>query len=69
MPPWPCCASSHRSQRHILGFISQIDRSFDARRHPMPGVADIRLPNPVELSVFSKACFLHDGEMRLLEVA
>jgi len=32
-------------------------------------VADIRLPNPVELSVFSKACFLHDGEMRLLEVA
>ena len=58
-----------RINGHILGFISQIDRSFDPNREPVPGVADIRLPNPIELNVFSKACFLHDGEMRLLEVA
>lgn len=53
----------------ILGFISQIDRSFDAEHEPMPGVQDIRLPNPIELGIFSKACFLHNGEVRLQDVA
>ncbi|WGF86766.1 DNA helicase [Marinivivus vitaminiproducens] len=52
----------------ILGFISQIDRSFDPEREPMPGVRHIRLPNPVELGVFTKACFLHGGEIRLQDV-
>lgn len=53
----------------ILGFISQIDRSFDPEREPIPGVRDVRLPNPIELSIFSKACFLHNGEVRLQDVA
>lgn len=53
----------------VLGFISQIDRSFDPERETMPSVRDIRLPNPIELGVFSKACFLHDGEVRLQDVA
>ncbi len=53
----------------ILGFISQIDRSFDPEREPVPGVRDIRLPNPMELGIFSKACFLHEGEVRLQDVA
>jgi replicative DNA helicase len=53
----------------ILGFISQIDRSFDPEREPIPGVRDIRLPNPIELGIFSKACFLHNGEVRLQDVA
>ncbi|MGV6871779.1 DNA helicase [Pseudochelatococcus sp. B33] len=53
----------------ILGFISQIDRSFDPERDPVPGIRDIRLPNPVELGIFSKACFLHNGQVRLQDVA
>jgi replicative DNA helicase len=53
----------------ILGFISQIDRSFDPECEPIPGVRDIRLPNPIEVGIFSKACFLHNGELRLQDVA
>lgn len=53
----------------ILGFISQIDRSFDPEREPVPSIRDIRLPNPIELGSFSKACFLHNGEVRLHDVA
>jgi len=53
----------------IMGFISQIDRSFDPERERIPGVQDIRLPNPIELGIFSKACFLHNGEVRLQDVA
>jgi len=52
----------------ILGFISQIDRSFDPGRYPLPGIEDIRLPNPISAGVFSKACFLHAGEARLQHV-
>lgn len=45
----------------ILGFISQIDRSFDPSSKPLPDIRDIRLPNLVDLGLFDKACFLHDG--------
>lgn len=53
----------------VLGFISQIDRSFDPASKPMPDIEDIRLPNLIDLGVFSKACFLHNGEVRLQEMA
>lgn len=49
----------------ILGFISQIDRSFDPERDPVPGLGDIRLPNPIPAGSFTKTCFLHAGDMRL----
>lgn len=49
----------------ILGFISQIDRTFDPARGPLPGLDDVRLPNPIPAGVFSKAFFLHAGEARL----
>jgi replicative DNA helicase len=52
----------------ILVFVSQIDRSFDPECEPVPGIRDIRLPNSIELGIFSKACFLHDGEVRLQNV-
>jgi replicative DNA helicase len=55
--------------RVVLGFISQIDRSFDANGKRLPYLADIRLPNLVDLRLFSKACFLHDGEVALRDVA
>jgi len=58
---------AHRSGA-ILGFISQIDRSFDPESNPLPGIEDIRLPNPIPAGVFSKACLLHAGEARLQRV-
>ena len=48
----------------ILVFISQIDRSYDPSTKPFPDISDIRLPNPLDLSLFNKACFLNKGEIR-----
>ncbi|MCA0032496.1 DNA helicase [Mesorhizobium sp. B263B2A] len=48
----------------ILVFISQIDRSYDPSAKPFPDIGDVRLPNPLDLSLFSKACFLNKGEIR-----
>lgn len=53
----------------VLGFIAQIDRSFDPRDNPVPGLGDLRLPNPIAPDSFSKACFLHAGETRFQSVA
>ena len=53
----------------IFGFISQIDRSFDADNKAVPDIHDLRLPNHVELSLFTKACFVHNGKTRLQMVA
>ena len=52
----------------ILGFLAQIDRSFDPERCPLPGFEDVRLPNPIPAGMFSKACFLHAGRVRLRQV-
>lgn len=46
-------------------FISQIDRSFDPLKKPCPDLEDVRLPNPLHLSLFDKTCFLHDGAVQL----
>jgi replicative DNA helicase len=46
----------------VLAFISQIDRSYDPETKPLPGMQDIRLPNKVDVGLFSKACFLHEGK-------
>ncbi|TDW25906.1 KaiC protein [Rhizobium azibense] len=53
----------------VLGFISQIDRSFDPESKRLPDIRDIRLPNLVDLGLFTKACFLHNGEAQLQDVA
>ena len=44
--------------------ISQVDRSYDPARQAFPTLADVRLPNPLDLGLFSKACFLNDGKIR-----
>jgi replicative DNA helicase len=49
--------------------LSQIDRAFEATGRSFPKLADIRLPNPFDLSLFTKACFMRDGEARLQELA
>ena len=49
----------------IIAVIAQIDRAYDASRKPCPDVSDVRLPNAVDLNLFTKCCFLHGGEMRI----
>lgn len=53
-----------RGRELVLVFISQIDRSYDSARKPFPDMGDIRLPNPLDLSLFDKACFLNKGEIQ-----
>ncbi len=45
----------------ILIVLSQIDRSYDFGAKPYPGIEDVRLTNPLDLTHFNKTCFLNDG--------
>lgn len=47
-----------------LVFISQIDRSYDPATRPVPDLSDVRLPNPLDLTLFTRTCFLNGTEMR-----
>ena len=49
----------------IVVAISQIDRAFELKAEGLPGRSDVRLPNPFDLSLFNKACFLHEGEIEV----
>jgi replicative DNA helicase len=58
-----------REKGLVLAFLSQINRSYDPARKPVPDMEDINLPNRIDPRVFSKTCFLHDGEMRFQAAA
>jgi replicative DNA helicase len=49
----------------IMVFISQIDRSFNSAERQWPDSRDIRLPNPVDLRLFDKMCFISNGKVRI----
>lgn len=53
----------------ILAFISQIDRAYDPTANPLPDLRHIRLPNALDMGLFSKACFLHAGQTRFQALA
>jgi replicative DNA helicase len=53
-----------RDRGLIFVFISQIDRAYDPLKKPCPGLEDVRLPNPLDLSLFTKTCFLNNGEVQ-----
>lgn len=50
-------------------FISQIDRRFDPKDKLCPDLDDIRLPNPLNLSLFDITCFIHGTETRIRRLA
>jgi len=52
-----------RKRGLIIVFVSQIDRAYDAAAKPLPDIADVRLPNPLDLSKFSRTCFLQSGSV------
>lgn len=53
-----------RDRGLIIVFISQIDRSYDSAKKPCPDIGDVRLPNPLDLKLFNKTCFLSNGEVQ-----
>jgi replicative DNA helicase len=53
-----------RDRGLIFVFISQIDRSYDPAMKSCPDLEDVRLPNPLDLGLFTKTCFLNNGEVR-----
>lgn len=54
-----------RQRGFIILCLSQISRSFDSSSGLCPGVSDVRLPSPVDLSLFNKTCFLNRGKIRI----
>lgn len=52
-------------KRLVVVCLSQISRQFEQSSRPLPTLADVLLPNPADLSVFDKSCFLHQGRMTL----
>jgi len=60
-------ALEHGARAHgaLVVCLSQIDRGFDEERGTPPDLDDVRTPNPIDVSVFSAACFVHRGQLRL----
>ena len=47
----------------IMIMLSQIDRRFGMSGKPTPNLADIRQPNPIDLSLFDHMIFSVEGEL------
>lgn len=45
--------------------LSQIDRLYDPATKPLPDILDVRLPNPIDLKLFTKTVFINDGKVDL----
>lgn len=54
-----------RERGLITVCLSQINRAFERSARTVPTLADVHQPNPLDLGLFTKGCFLHDGQMRL----
>ena len=52
-----------RDKGLIVVFISQIDRSYEPSTKPCPDISDVRLPNPLDLKLFDKTCFINNAEV------
>lgn len=55
-----------KEKKCIFIFISQVDRAFEGDGKVRPTLEDIRLPNPLDLKLFNKTMFLHDGKMQFI---
>lgn len=54
-----------RKHGTTLVVLSQIHRSFNPAHKPCPDAGDIRLPNPVDLTLFDRMIFMHGDELRV----
>src|SRR5690606_23946359 len=62
-------AAFARSHGQVIAFICQIDRRFDAGATPLPDLSHIRLPNPLDLSLFRRGIFLHGGNLHVVDMS
>lgn len=49
------------ARRLTIALLSQVDRNFETSAKSIPSPEDLRLPNPVDLNMFDRMVFLHDG--------
>jgi replicative DNA helicase len=54
-----------QGKRATVVCLSQIRREYTWRAKAFPSLGDVRLPNPADLSLFDKACFMHAGKVQL----
>ena len=52
-----------RAKRCSMVFLSQIDRAIEEEGRNKPGLADVRLPNPLDLGLFNKVVFVENGRI------
>jgi len=52
-----------RHKKCIFVFSSQIDRAFELSKQIKPTLADVRLPNPLDLGLFNKSVFIHERQL------
>jgi len=52
----------------IFVLISQIDRSYGSTGKSLPDITDVRLPNALDLTMFTKAVFMNNGSAKLQTV-
>lgn len=62
-------AAHARRFGHVFVFVAQINRRFETSNRAFPALADLRLPNAVDLKLFNKACFVHAGSVKVMETA
>ncbi|MEM9788203.1 MAG: DNA helicase [Pseudomonadota bacterium] len=60
------CAANHG---FVIVLLTQIDRSYDRATKPIPDLQDVRLPNPLDLNLFTKGCFIGDGGVAVIQMA
>jgi len=53
---------------HIILCLSQVDRRFEVSDREVPTVQDLRLPNPVDLNLFSRKIFLREGQFEIADI-
>jgi replicative DNA helicase len=58
-----------RERELIIVCLSQVDRAFEDAGRRVPSVTDVRLPNPADLSLFSKVCFIHEDRVSFEQFA
>lgn len=54
-----------QKSQSIVICLSQIAREYTLSSRTCPSLKDVRMPNPLDLSIFDKACFIQDGKMQL----
>jgi replicative DNA helicase len=58
-----------RDMPSVVVTISQIDRSFERKGRRLPELTDVRLPNPANLALFTKTCFMHEGQILIQAIS